>query len=140
MELPVSLPNPTKSEAGRDGRRRAAARSRGHAVQRVGVAGVAGQNRIHGLIGTERPLRHVRFRQHQRARLLDALHLERVLLGQIAGEGQRAVGGLQALGLEIVLHDHRHAMQRPRESGLREAPVKLLGLLLHVRIQRPRWN
>ncbi len=53
----------------------------------------------------------------------------------IAGERQRAVGGLQSLGLEIILHDHRHAMQRPGKSGLRETPVQLLGLFLHVRIQ-----
>ena len=51
MELPVSLPKPDQSEAGRDGRRRAAARSGGHAIERVGIPGVARQNRTDRLYG-----------------------------------------------------------------------------------------
>ena len=64
--------------------------------------------------------------------LLDALHLEGVLIRDEAGERQRAVGGLQALGFEVILDDHRHAVQRSGEAGLRKAAIQFVGLVFRV--------
>ena len=79
IELPVSDAEARGAEARRDRRRGAAARSGGHAIERVRVLGVAGKNRAQRLVGGERPFRHVRLGEHDGAGLLDALDLKRVL-------------------------------------------------------------
>ena len=96
-----------QAEAGGDGGRGSAAGSGGDAIERVGIAGVAGEDRVDGFVGAEGPLGHIGLGEHDGAGILDALHLEGVLIGEVAGESERAVGGLQAVGFEVVLDDHR---------------------------------
>ena len=121
IELPVSLPRPTAPKLAATRRGGAAARSGGHAIERVRILRVAGQDRADGLVRRERPLRHVRLGEHDGAGVLDPLDLERVLVGDEAGERQRAVRALQADRLEVVLDDHRDAVQRTGQAALREA-------------------
>ncbi len=128
IELPVSLPRPDGAEARGDGRGRAAARSGRDAIERVGVLRVSGKNRAERFVRRERPLGHVRLGQDDGARGFDLRHLKRVLVRDEAGERQRSVGALQADGLEVVLHDHRDAVQRSGQSALRESTVELIGL------------
>ncbi len=75
-----------ESETGRDGCRRSAARPGRHAIQRVGIFRVPGQNRTDRLHGAERPLRHVGFRQYNRTGSLDARHLSGIFLRKVTGE------------------------------------------------------
>ncbi len=128
-------PKPHQPQARGHRCRRAAARSRRHPVQRVRIPRVARQNGVHRFVRTESPLRHVALRQHNGARLLDALHFERVFVRQKARQGQRAVGGLQTLRLEIVFHDDRHAVQRSGQALRGEPAIQFPGLLLRIRIQ-----
>ena len=59
------------AEVGGDGRGGASARTRRHAVERVGILRVARQDRADGLVRRERELGHVRLRQDDRAGRLD---------------------------------------------------------------------
>ena len=67
-----------RAEVRRHRRRRAAARPGGDAIERVRILRVAGQDRADGLVRRERPLRHVRLGEHDRAGVLDPLDLKRV--------------------------------------------------------------
>ena len=67
-----------RAEVGGDGRRGAAARAGGDAIERVRILRVAGQDRADRLVRAERELRHVRLGEDDRAGVLDALDLERV--------------------------------------------------------------
>jgi hypothetical protein len=124
-----------QSEARGDGGGRSTARTGSHAVQGVWVSGVARQNGVDGFIRAERPFGHVGLGEYDGAGFLDAFHQERVLVRNIAGQRQCAVSGLQALGLEIVLDDHRHAVERAGEAALRKSAVQFVGLLFRVGIQ-----
>ena len=66
---------------------------------------------------------------HDRAGVLDLLDLERVLVRHEPGERERAVGALQADGLEVVFDDHRDAVQRTGQAALLEALIHRVGLL-----------
>ena len=108
---------PDQSEVRGDRRRGAAARTGGDAIQRVWVLRVAGQNRADGLVGREGELRHVGLGQHDRARRLDPRDQERVAVRDEPLERQRSIGTLQADGLEVVLDDRRHAVERTDGSA-----------------------
>ena len=78
IELPVSLPRPTAPKFAAIA---AAVPPLDPAVTRSSAYGflrVARQDRVHGFVGTERPLRHVRLREHDGACRLHAPHEERV--------------------------------------------------------------
>ena len=51
------------------------------------------------------------------------------LRGDEPVERQRSVRALQTDRLEVVLHDHRDAVQRAREASLRDATIEIVGLL-----------
>ncbi len=125
-----------QAEARRDGRRRSTARARRDAIERVRIFRVAGQNRADGLIGTEGPLGHIGFRQHDGAGFFDALDQKRVFVRNISGHGERAAGGLQSSGLEVIFHDHRHAVQRTGQAGLGKAAVQFGSFLFGVGIDQ----
>ena len=132
-----------RAEVGRDGRGGAAARSGGHAIERVRIARVAGQDRVHRLVRAERELRHVRLGEHDRAGVLDALHQERVLVRDESLERQRAGGALQADRLEVVLDDRRDAVERTGEAACAKrrssssACFCASGLIMHDGVDAP---
>ncbi len=105
-------------------RRSAAAGAGGDAIERVGVAGVAGHERVHRLEGRPREFRHVRFGQHERAGLAQLAHLESIAQRDRSLQRQRSGRGRHIDRVIIVLHDHRHAMQRTAEPGLREFGIE----------------
>ena len=72
IELPVSVPSPTVAVVRGDGGGGAAARAGGHAIERVRILRVAGQDRAHRLVRRERQLRHVRLGEHDGAGVADA--------------------------------------------------------------------
>ena len=90
--------------------------------------------RVQRLLRAERELAHVRLGEHDRAGLFDLLHLERVFVGHEPLHRDRPGGALKPDRLEVVLHDHGHAVQRSGQSLLRKPPVHLLGFLDRVRI------
>ncbi len=102
----------------------AAARSGSDTVERVRIPRVAGEHRVHCFVRAERPLCHVRFREHDRAGVLDPFDLERVALRIEVRERQRSRGGLQPDRLEVVLHDRRHAMERSHGTGRLVAAIQ----------------
>ena len=127
---------PHQSKAGGDGRRGPAAGSGSHAIERVRIPRVARQNGVHGFIRTEGPFGHVGLGENQSARLLDALDLEGVFIGDVAGQGERAVGGLQSLRFEVILDDHRHAVQRSGQAGLGKTAIQFLGLFFDIGVNQ----
>ena len=136
MELPVSLPSPTSPRlaaiaAAVPPLDPAVTRSR-----RVGIFRVAGQDGTDGFIGAESPFGHVGFGEDEGAGVLDVLHLKSVLIGNEFREGERAVGGPEALGFEIILDDHRDAVERAGQAGLCEAAVQIVGLLFDVGVDQ----
>ena len=136
MELPVSLPSPTSPRLAATAAAVPPLDPAVTRVERVRVPGVARENGIYGFIRTEGPFGHVGLGEHERARLLDALDLEGVLVGDVAGQGERAVGGLQSLGFEVIFHDHRHAVQGSGEAGLGKTAIQFVGLLFDVGINQ----
>ena len=117
-----------------DGSGGAAAGPRGHAIERVRIPRIAGQDRVHGLVGREREFRHVGLREHDGAGLADALDLERVFVGDepLKCKGARRRG--QVARLEVVLHDHRNAVQRANEPFAPETGVERVGGAQRVRV------
>ena len=103
-----------RAEVRRDRRRRAAARSGGDAIERVGILRVARKNRADRLVRRERELRHVRLGQDDGAGVLDPLAPGRRRGSRrIPSSDERPVSALQADGLEVVLDDRRDAVERP---------------------------
>ena len=123
------------AEARGDGGRGAAARARRDAIERVGIARVAWQERPDRLVRAERELRHVGFREHDRAGLFHAPDEERVLVRDEPLERERPGRALQADGFEVVLHDHRNAVQRTGQTVLDEPSIEIVGLLLRVGVR-----
>ena len=117
------------AEARGDRRGGASGRSRGRPGRVVRIPRVPGDHRAERLVGAERELRHVRLRQHDRSRLEEAPHLEGVVRGERLLERSRSGGGGQAGGVVVVLHDHRHALERPGgvESVRGDPGVRLPG-------------
>ena len=121
-------PEADGAEVGGDGRGRAAARARRHAIERVRILRVARQDRADGLVRRERELGHVRLGQDDRAGRLDALDLERIATRDEALERERARRALEADGFEVVLDDRRDAVERAGERALLGAAIELVGL------------
>ena len=119
---------PDRAKACRDRRGRAAARARGDTIEGIGVLGVARQDRAQGFVGRKGPLGHVRLGQDDGAGFFDASDLKGVLRGDEPGQCERAVRALQTDGLEVILHDHRDAVERPREAALFGPGIELVGL------------
>src|SRR5580700_5144649 len=113
-----------ETKAGSDGSGGPSAGTGGDAIQRVRIPGIAGQDRTDGFIGTEGPLGHIRFGEYEGARVLHTFHLKGVLAGNEFREGERAVGGSESLGFEIILDDHRNAVKGSGQAGLSETAVQ----------------
>src|SRR5437762_3076774 len=79
-----------EAEVAGHGGGRPAARSRGHAIQRVRILRVA-LNRTQRFVRTEGELRHVRLREHDRAGVFDLLDQESVPIGDEAFERSGSV-------------------------------------------------
>ena len=102
---------PDETEVGRDAGRGSAARARRDAVERVGVARRV-EGRTDRLARAEGPFGHVRLGNHDRTRLADAAHHERVVGGDARGERDRARRGDHVVRVEVVLDEHGHAEER----------------------------
>ena len=125
-------PEADGAEARGDRRGRAAARAGRDAIERVGIARVAGQQRVHRLHRIEGELRHVALRQHDGARFPELLDLKGVGLRHHALQRQRPRRGRHVRRLVVVLHDQRHAVQRAGGTRLREPGVERVGDLQRV--------
>ena len=121
-----------RREACRDAGRGAAARPGSHAARVVRIARVAGKNRIHRLDRAERELRHVRLRDHHRARVAQAFDDEGVLAGHHAFQRQRSGGRRHVDRLVVVFDEDRHAVQRSNRSRLAEAAIEIVRDLQRV--------
>ena len=91
----------------------------------VGVSGDAGNGTL-GEVGRERPLRHVGFGEHDRARGAQPRDHVGIGVGQPALQCERAGGRLEATCLVVVLDDHRHAVQGLEAAG---APVVVVEMI-----------
>ena len=111
---------------------RAAARAGRDTIERVGVARVAGQQRVHGFHRIEGELRHVALGQHDGAGLAELLDLEGVRLRHHALQRERSRRGRHVGRLVVVLHDQWHAVQRADGTGLREFRVERVSDLERV--------
>src|SRR5690348_8630834 len=112
------------AEVGGDSGGRTAARAGGNAIECVGILGVSGQNRVHGLVRTERELRHIGFGEYDRARLPNASHEEGIFVGYETLHRQRTGRGRKVDSLEVVLDDDGNAVQWPGETLAPEADVE----------------
>ena len=136
MELPVSLPSPTSPRLAATAAAVPPLEPAVTRVERVRVPGVARKNGVDGFIRAEGPFGHVGLGEDEGAGLLDAFDLEGVFIGDVAGQGERAVGGLDALRFEVIFDDHRHAVEGSGEAGLGKTAVQFVGLLFDVGINQ----
>ena len=89
-----------------------------------------------GRVHVGREFRRVRLAYKDSARAAQPLNRDRVLLGDVVCAQERAESRAEAFGLEVVLGDEGHALERPRLFSAPEAPVTGLSLREGVGIDR----
>ena len=122
-------------QPGADGRAASRARPARRAVQCVRVArepAVGAPSRGRLGVAEVGPLTQVGLAEDDHPGLAQAGHQGRVGRGRLGtgqvGQGQRPGGGRETRGVDVVLHEHRHSVQRPARATLEGLGVAGLGL------------
>jgi len=119
---------PHQAEAGRDRRRRAAARARGHTIQRVRIARVTGRIELTVSYGLNAHSAILDFARTKAPASFTGSPGTRVLIGDVAGQRQRAPSGWFCRPWVSSYPSRSSArVQRPRLGPIREAPVQFFG-------------
>jgi hypothetical protein len=130
--LPGVAAGAEHGEAGREGRAGTAAGAAGAAREVVGVAHLAAQAADRHAAARE--LLQVGLGQQQRTGRAQALHHEGVAARLRVAHRDVAAGGGQVVRVEVVLQDHRDAVQRPDRPAGGVRVVEMLGLLQRLRV------
>ncbi len=124
-------------QAGGDRRAGAGARAAGIAIEHIGVPGLPAA-RAPARRRTRRPevgpLAEIRLAEDDRAGVAQPRHQEGVGRRLVIGEGERAGGVDHAHGVDVVLEQHRHAVERPAQLARRAFGVAAIGLGQRLRV------